>query len=509
MLLSESEDWVSKQLAAKEKEALKQQQQSTSGSRKQSSTSPPRKQPTKPKTPVPPVVEVKQEVPVPEPEPEPQQQHVATVAVFKEEPPSSQESILPASTASESERGDSTTEISSVSGSSLVPESVSGTSIATTSETTTTTESTTSVTAEYSSSIVSQTDSGMLSHSAEQIHSEQEEEEREVVTSQVLLAPPEDVPVKAEVAATPSKEQLVEQKSSQLCDTTSSEDVLDLYVTNQDREPEFSYDTDESTEKRDWKNEGKPGLLDGKASSTSQHSGPPPPLLQHPNRPPLSNRPNNFKHSGDSSGGSSGDQMPHFMQQQPPGMGMPPGPHPNFGGPFRGGMRPRFPPRPGFPGDMNNYRNNRMNFPMGGRPPFPPRGPPFDHMLRPGMIHPGDRPPFGGGGPRMGPMYRPNGPGGGPPLLHRGAMPPGGPPQGPGPMGAMPPHQPPLLSFEAGPLAAAAVPAIPATPVLPRKVLINPNFKGGVEAATSEYPLDDSTERQIIILPPSTIQQVN
>lgn len=36
-----------------------------------------------------------------------------------------------------------------------------------------------------------------------------------------------------------------------------------------------------------------------------------------------------------------------------------------------------------------------------------------------------------------------------------------------------------------GTVAGSGAPAPPA--VIPRKVLINPNFKGGVEAATSEY----------------------
>ncbi|XP_062533909.1 serine/arginine repetitive matrix protein 2-like [Armigeres subalbatus] len=489
-LLSESEDWVAKQLAAKEKEAAQRLSKKVSDLTPPTTTTPtvvhaskenaaqvqPRKvtnvkrippsqqRSASPKEQTPSIPEVKKEIirtEIAPPASAPAHQELD--AIVKEEAPSSQETILPASTESESGR-DTTTDISSVSGSSLVPESASGTSLFT------------------ESSSVSQTDLD-ITPARQSTH---REEETDGVSSQ-----------DSRVAdAEASKVSLNEKakSSSQLCDTTSTEDVLDLYVTNQDREQDFSYDTDESTEKRDWKHE-----TSNKNSSASHQS-------QQPLRP-HSNRPNNFKHSGDSSGSSSGEQ--HFP---PLGMLPHPGGPGGYGpGPFRGGMRPRFPPRPGFPGDMNNYRNNRMNFPMGGRPPFPPRGPPFDPMMRPGMMRPGDRMPFDPmrGGPRMGPggpMFRPGGPGGplpgGPPFGPMGGpgrgpeMPPGGPP---GPMGAIQPHPPPLLGFDTAPLA-ATTPAVPviSAPVLPRKVLINPNFKGGVEAATNQLMRDALSSQQFL-----------
>lgn len=113
-----------------------------------------------------------------------------------------------------------------------------------------------------------------------------------------------------------------------------------------------------------------------------------------------------------------------------------------------------YPPRldAGFPQGLN------MNYQM--RPGFVPRGvpPPFGRPFGPGGMRPGPGLPRPGmfRGPQMRPPMRP------PPFMQ--PQPHVIPPYG------VPPQGPPI------PIVAA-----------PRKVLINPNFKGGVEAVTSKF----------------------
>lgn len=131
------------------------------------------------------------------------------------------------------------------------------------------------------------------------------------------------------------------------------------------------------------------------------------------------------------------------------------------------GVTPLYPPRHEFP-----FNHNRPRFPP-GHPNFGPmRGPfymqrgPFGPMppnMRPGMPRQDMRPPF------MDSRGRPPMPG----HMYRGPMRPGVPfPQGGNHMPYPGPNP---------------VPPVPQAP-MPRKVLINPNFKGGgLEAATSKY----------------------
>uniref|UniRef100_A0A336LKR1 CSON010700 protein n=1 Tax=Culicoides sonorensis TaxID=179676 RepID=A0A336LKR1_CULSO len=138
-----------------------------------------------------------------------------------------------------------------------------------------------------------------------------------------------------------------------------------------------------------------------------------------------------------------------------------------------GGITPLYPPRPDFA-----YGPNRGPFPP-PRPGFGPmRGPYF--MPRPGFgPHPG--------GMRPG-MHRPDmRPGYGDPMRPRPPMPMYG------QMGGYPPnHLPPnLMSTYPGGMQP------PPIGVIPKKVLINPNFKGGgLEAATSQL-LKDTCARPL------------
>lgn len=132
-----------------------------------------------------------------------------------------------------------------------------------------------------------------------------------------------------------------------------------------------------------------------------------------------------------------------------------------------GGITPLYPPRPDFPYGPGQ---NRAPFPP-QRPGFGPmRGPyfmprpgfgPLPPGMRPGMLRPDMRPPFDPSRPRQQmPMYNR------------------------GPMGAFPPNvmPPSQMSYPAG-----GPNMQPPVSVIPKKVLINPNFKGGgLEAATSE-----------------------
>lgn len=205
--------------------------------------------------------------------------------------------------------------------------------------------------------------------------------------------------------------------------------------------------------------------------------------------------------------GGGGGPMP-MMNNRMPGPGGPP--QMMHRPPLGGGMRPDFHPH-----------MQQGNF---GRPPFAndgPRGPmmrpPFDHMGNAQQLPP--QPHFGGGGA---PMFRPHprmpdhGPRGRPPFPQGPNGPPnpygpnnfnamngpqsfGGPMQQMGPYPQQMPPQRPIMSgrppgpnmMSSGPMMGGPGMASNNTgaiaPIIPRKVLINPNFKGGgVEAATSE-----------------------
>lgn len=152
------------------------------------------------------------------------------------------------------------------------------------------------------------------------------------------------------------------------------------------------------------------------------------------------------------------------------------------------GGRPMHPPGP-FGGPMHPYARMRPGMPLNQRLPMPP--PPHGPQLHPN--HPGAGPPFG---------FNPGGPGQMPPRAGPGPF--GGPqrfpprPRADGPNSAggfrHPMHGAPLLPPQQQPPlhnnAVAGSAPIPQPPQLPtisgRKVLINPNFKGGVQAATSK-----------------------
>ena len=349
--------------------------------------------------------------------------------------------------------------------------------------------------------------------------------------------------------------------SAEQCDTTSSEDLLYLYANNQ--EPDGSYDTDETSEKRGWKNESKNEPRHPMHQQQHQHQQQQPhPLLGH-------HGPGNRLQPGYGKPGMKHPLLPPQQQQQqqqhPGGMIAPNilGPHrpnnfgamhPGGGGgrpmDFRpGGNRQRYPLRPGFgPEMMGQYRGmGRMNFPPGPPPPgmhhpgvlmpggpggpmppmrgFPGRGHPFEmgRPMPPRLI----RPMGGANGPQM---YRnagpPNGPQAkGPAIGQQGPYGPSQQGQGGGGNGggnAVPQPQSLLSgtfdpmtvggggggggagvggsvsggivggasgSVGAGSGATIQQPSPVAAPVpgFPQKVLINPNFKGGVEAVKSEY----------------------
>lgn len=215
---------------------------------------------------------------------------------------------------------------------------------------------------------------------------------------------------------------------------------------------------------------------------------------------------------------------PHH-QQQGPGPG--PGPMPMLNNRMPG--PPQMMHRPlgghgggGPPGMRPDFHPNMQGGNFGG-PPFPNDGP-RPPMMRP-PFDPPQQPPYGGGGggPPMNNPYRPHqhpqrmpndpmnmGPRQRPPF-HGPPHPPyaqnsfnqnrmNGPPQQfGGPHQSMPPYQqqpqgPPIMNQGSSmmpggqgmPPNGMAVGGM--APIMPRKVLINPNFKGGgVEAATSEF----------------------
>lgn len=132
---------------------------------------------------------------------------------------------------------------------------------------------------------------------------------------------------------------------------------------------------------------------------------------------------------------------PQMGQQQMPG---PPGPMP----PHRM-QRPMFFPNAGGPLQMNNNSNQFRPF-VGnqvGAPRPPQQMPPFS-QFQPQNTHPGNM------------------------IIHRTPMP---------PQGIQNQNMNPAFSGAAGPV-------LPVAAQLPsRKVLLNPNFKGGVQAATSKF----------------------
>lgn len=181
----------------------------------------------------------------------------------------------------------------------------------------------------------------------------------------------------------------------------------------------------------------------------------------------------------------------NFNPQYPPQFRPPPN-H------LRPGGRPMHPAAafgPGGGGPMHQFR-----MPPAGHPGMPHNQRlPMLPQQRPGQLPPGaSRPPFGiyanSGGPMpmrgATPPFNVGGPGAPP---HRFPPGPGFPPHARPPSNnnmmmhpgqRMPPQQQPPHAMPANVVGAAPI----SQPVLPkRKVLINPNFKGGVQAATSEY----------------------
>lgn len=141
--------------------------------------------------------------------------------------------------------------------------------------------------------------------------------------------------------------------------------------------------------------------------------------------------------------------------------------------------------------------NFSPQFPMGSHRPFRPQK--FQPRNWNGMPRwpqgqfPGQRPPLRGPpGPMMGslPGVRP-----GPPQMHQGGPFPQGRPPFFGPGGARPPQQrfffqnqpgrPPAPNYVPSPIQPGPAPMGAAA--MPRKVLINPNFKGGIEAVKSKF----------------------
>lgn len=161
-------------------------------------------------------------------------------------------------------------------------------------------------------------------------------------------------------------------------------------------------------------------------------------------------------------------ELPRRNSHQPPPPLIPGGPQ--FGS--TPGITPLFPVRHPYPHPQQGFQPNHSGFrgPPGMFPgpsmrgqPFP--RPPFDHF-------------------RQG---------------NRGPPPPFRPPMRPGMYGAgpPPPGSSPMSPYGMQPLVRPGVPNLPPVmplqPPAPRKVLINPNFKGGVEAVTSQL----LKERQI------------
>uniref|UniRef100_A0A182LZ18 Uncharacterized protein n=1 Tax=Anopheles culicifacies TaxID=139723 RepID=A0A182LZ18_9DIPT len=346
--------------------------------------------------------------------------------------------------------------------------------------------------------------------------------------------------------------------ASEQCDTTSSEEVLYLYSNNQ--EHDGSYDTDELSEKRGWKNETK---NDARHPMHAQHLHQQQQQQHHGPSGSGGNRPQ----AGYGKPGMKHPLLPTQQLMQHSGMVAPNilGPHrPNNFGVMHPGARmdfrpnnnrQRYPLRPGFgPEMMNPYRGmGRMNFPPGPLPPgmhpgvlmqgggpggpmppmrgFPSRGHPYEmgRHMPPRLIRPAGGPngpqmfrnagpPSGPAGAVKGPAIGPTQPGPYGPAVSQGQQGQVGNP-GPG-MNAAPPQS--LLSgtFDpmtvgggsgtgvgvvsgasgsviAGGTAANPIQPSPApVPSFPQKVLINPNFKGGVEAVKNQLMRDAALSSQ-------------
>lgn len=166
--------------------------------------------------------------------------------------------------------------------------------------------------------------------------------------------------------------------------------------------------------------------------------GPRPPMMRPPfDMPNQQQQPNHF-----GGGGIGGPPMNQYRH-----------PHPRMADPMNqmgprgggGGGRPPFPGQQHHFGP-NNFNHNRMNGPQQFPGPMPPyQQQPQPLPQRPTMMNNNRLPMMGGGG--------------------LAGMPPSG----------------------GGPPGVGGVPSVGMAALLPRKVLINPNFKGGgVEAATSE-----------------------
>lgn len=175
--------------------------------------------------------------------------------------------------------------------------------------------------------------------------------------------------------------------------------------------------------------------------------------------------------------------MPPLMAQQfrgPPPRQQPP-PH-NFRLPYANDMNRPLLGRP--PGGMHHRHLGppRSDYvpnaippfrPFNGNPSLRPVGPPSRFEQHRPRMPPNQQPPPPFMPPRL-------------PLLQQYPVGGGGPPAG------MPPHPAQLQMQQQHPGAlhgqANSNPnAPPGPPIMPRKVLINPNFKGGFEAAASEY----------------------
>lgn len=180
----------------------------------------------------------------------------------------------------------------------------------------------------------------------------------------------------------------------------------------------------------------------------------------------------------------------------------------------RGGLSPRsnIGPRPSqsFPPQFNSFGQRPNNFhPRFGPPMMPPPNPQIgqQRMDFRGMQPLNFRPPYQNNIQRPGnrthftqhghavnrPNFPPNAPPNGPqfpPYMNNSQPNPMGnfEPNGPRMYPQRPPFGCPTAPF-AGPRHETAPPHIPPTglpSIVPRKVLINPNFKGGVQAATSK-----------------------
>lgn len=188
----------------------------------------------------------------------------------------------------------------------------------------------------------------------------------------------------------------------------------------------------------------------------------------------------NFPHQFNSFAQRPNNMQFHPRYGPPPMMAPPQNPQRmEFRGPPPLNFRPPYQNNIQRPGSRTHFTQhghavNRPNFPPNG----PPNGPPF--------------PPYNQANPQhMGGHFEPNGP----PMMYPSRPPfrcPTSPFVGPPRHETAPPHSVP--------------PALPS--IVPRKVLINPNFKGGVQAATSEFFLLLLSKRFVLNFSPP-IPQIN